>query len=71
MNPLTKLLRCLDAVYGFPDQTKSSVHKINQTYDQKYNVHVFTLEYRSKRDDGGVVSRRLKENGILQYLLRQ
>ena len=67
---MTQLLSLLGQVYGFKDQKKSVLRKIAQTYDEAANVHVITLEFRVRRDEGGVVQKKIKENSLLCSLLK-
>lgn len=52
MNNWNHLLAALDATLGFPNQTNSTVKKIQQSYDQKTGEHVIVLAYRVKVDPG-------------------
>ena len=70
MNTMNKLLACLAAVYGFDDQEKSTLRKIGQAYDEKHNVHVIQLEYRVRRDDGGVVVKKKVRESLLHSILK-
>ena len=69
MNAMTQLLNLLGQVYGFRDQKKSVLRKVGQTYDEAANVHVITLEFRVRRDDGGVVQKKIKENSLFSSIL--
>ena len=70
MNAMTRLLANLDQVFGYQDKKKSTFRKVSQTFDERTNEHVIMIEYRVRRGGDGVVTRRLRENGLLQYLLR-
>lgn len=64
MNNWNRLLKCLDAVYGFENQVKSSFKKIKQGFDDKSNEHVIYIEYRVMRGDMSVKSRKkAKDDG--------
>ena len=69
MNAMTRLKKLMDIVFGTDDLKKSKLVKIAQYYDQSANTHVVRLEYRYKRDDGGVVTKQVKENSFIQSLL--
>ena len=69
MNKWNQLLKCLDAVYGFDNQVKSSVKKIRQGFDEKTDEHVFIIEYRVKRSElsaKAVKRKKAKEAGELR-----
>ena len=51
MNKWNRLLKCLDAAYGFENQVKSSFKKLRQGFDEKSNEHVIYLEYRVMRSE--------------------
>lgn len=72
MNKMNKLIALLDELYGFRDKLGNSVlRKIGHVYDEKKNVYITTLEYRTRRSSGGIVTkRRIKENSLLNSLLK-
>ena len=73
MNATTRLLKYMDAYFGFKNEDpelKSTVRKISQTFDEKASVHVITLEYRVKQYAGGRVIKKIKENSLLHSLLK-
>ncbi len=70
MNAMTRLLTSLDQVFGYQDKKKSTFRKVSQTFDERTNEHVIMIEYRVRRGGDGVVTRQLRENSLLQYLLR-
>lgn len=70
MNAMTRLLASLDQVFGYQDKKKSTFRKVSQTFDERTNEHVIMIEYRVRRGGDGVVTRQLRENSLLQYLLR-
>ena len=41
-----KLRIILDRIYGFDKQTKSTVKKVSQSYNDIFNEHIFLIEYR-------------------------
>jgi len=45
-----KLKQILDRMYGFEKQTKSSVKKVSQSYNEIFNEHIFIIEYRVMMD---------------------
>jgi len=57
MNKWNRLLAALDHVYGYNDKKKSTIRKVSQTFDERTNEHVITLEYRVRRGGDGVVTR--------------
>ena len=67
---MTKLLGLLDKVYGFPDQTKSVLLKTGHRFDEKNNMYITNLEYRTRRPKSGNVKTRIKENSLLQAILK-
>lgn len=69
MNNMTWLIKCLDAVFGFEDQNKSTLRKIGHSFDEKNNAHVFVLGYRVRRDDGGIVT-KARKNSLLRNILK-
>jgi len=71
MNAMTRLLANLDQVFGFQDKKKSTYRKVSQTFDERTNEYVVMIEYRVRRGGDGVVTKRPREKGILQNLLRQ
>ena len=69
MNKWNQLLKCLDGVYGFENQVKSSFKKINQVFDNKSNEHVIIIEYRVRRSELSVKAlkrKKDKEDGELR-----
>ena len=73
MNAATKLLKYLDAYFGFKNENpklRSTVRKISQTFDEKASVHIITFEYRCKSYAGGRVNKKIKENSLLYSILR-
>jgi hypothetical protein len=58
MNKWNHLLKCLDALYGFENQVKSSFKKIKQGFDDKSNEHVIIIEYRVMRGDVAVKKKK-------------
>ena len=46
MNKWNRLLKALDHVYGFANQSQSSMKKLKQGFDEKSNEHVIVIEYR-------------------------
>ena len=58
MNKWNRLHSCLDAVYGFKNQLKSSFRKIGQTFDERTNEHVIHVEYRVRTGGGAVTKKR-------------
>jgi len=69
MNKWEQLLKCLDNVYGFDNQVKSSFKKINQGFDNKSNEHIFIIEYRVMRSElsaKAVKRKKAKDAGELR-----
>jgi len=52
MNKWNQLQAALDAALAFPNQTSSTVKKIQQGYDQKTGEHVIMLMCRVKVNPG-------------------
>ena len=74
MNATTKLLKYLDAYFGFKNENpklKSTVRKISEKFDEQASVHVITLEYRCKQYPGGRVTKKIRENSLLHSILKQ
>ena len=64
MNKWNRLLAALDQVYGFADQSKSSMKKLRQVFDEKANEHVIILEYRvMKTESSKPAQKTTKEEG--------
>ena len=73
MNAATKLLKYLDDYFGFKQENpklRSTVKKISQTFDQKANVNIVTFEYRCKQYAGGRVTKKIRENSLLNSILK-
>ena len=74
MNAATKLLKYLDAYFGFKKENpelRSTVRKISQKFDERASTHVVVIEYRCKQYAGGRVVKKIKENSLLHSILRQ
>ena len=73
MNTTTKLLKYLDAFFGFKNENpelRSTVRKVSQKFDEQASTHVILLEYRCKSYAGGRVSKKIKENSLLHSILK-
>ena len=67
MNKWNRLLKCLDSVFGFENQVKSTFKKIKQGFDANANEHVIIIEYRVMRGDNlKVTKKKRKEQRGLQ-----
>ena len=64
MNQWNRLLKALDHVYGFANQSQSSMKKIKQGFDEKSNEHVIYIEYRvMKSESPGQFRKRAEKEG--------
>lgn len=66
-----KLKIILDRMYGFEKQTKSTVKKVSQTYNEVLNEHVFLIEYRvmmNKQKNEGLSGGKSVEDSLLQHI---
>jgi hypothetical protein len=66
MNKWNQLLKCLDAVYGFENQVKSTFRKTTQGFDNKSNEHVIVIEYRVMRGDPSATRKKKKEKAEIR-----
>lgn len=73
MNAMTRLLKYLDAVFGYKDnnpELKSTFRKVSEKFDETSNTHVILIEYRVKAYAGGRVAKKpVKEASFLSDLL--
>jgi hypothetical protein len=46
MNKETRLLDCLDRMFGTRNKIKSQFRKVGQVFDERTGEHVFYIEYR-------------------------
>jgi len=58
MNKSNRLLNSLDLMFGFNDKKKSTFRKVGQTFDERTNEYVVTIEYRVRRGGDGVVTKQ-------------
>lgn len=73
MNATTRLLKYMDAYFGFKNENpklKSTIRKISETFDEKASVKVITLEYRVKQYAGGRVVKKIREGSLLRSILK-
>jgi len=69
MNKHNRLLDALDGMYGFRDKKKSSFREIARTYDERSNEYVFHVEYRVRRGEDVVKTKRSKKNRLFQTIM--
>jgi len=62
-------------MYGFDKQTKSTVKKVSQSYNEIFNEHIFLIEYRvmmnkQKNEDasGEDMGNEAEAENLLQYI---
>ena len=66
-----KLKIILDRMYGFEKQTKSTVKKVSQSYNEIFNEPVFLIEYRvmmNKQKNEGLSGDESVEDSLLQHI---
>jgi hypothetical protein len=76
MNKWNKLLKMLDAVFGFESIKNSSVKKLKQYYDEKRDEHVFVVEYRvvkgnNDKQNGKHHSEKFKPGNLIRDINSQ
>lgn len=59
MTTWNNLLASLDATFGFPTGTSSTVKKLRQGFDNSKQEHVIWIEYRVKVNPGSPPKRQI------------